>query len=90
MRSIEKINPLNVAGVRKFKFLPPHITYTEISLGKYKTLNDIDSWIEENLSGRYWTGTISKLQDNKLVLANCVAFEEATELTLFLLGCPHL
>jgi hypothetical protein len=90
MRSIEKINPLNVAEVRKFNFLPPHIIYTEITVGKYKTLHDVESWIEENLSGRYWTGTISKLQDNKRVLANSVAFEESTELTLFLLSCPHL
>jgi hypothetical protein len=90
MKKPNDLNPLSIAGVRKFTFLPPHLVSTEIAITRFKTLYDVEKWIEENLVGRYWTGTISKLQDNKRVLSMGVAFEEQTELTLFLLGCPHI
>lgn len=90
MKSIDNLNPLNVIGVRKFNFLPPHLTPVEIQISKYKSKLDIDDWINDNLSGRYWSGTISKLQDNKIILTNSISFEEPPELTIFLLSCPHL
>jgi hypothetical protein len=90
MKNLDNLNPLNVTGVRKFSFLPPHLIPIDIKISKYKSKIDIDEWINDNLSGRYWSGTITKLCDNKLILSNCVSFEEPIELTLFLLSCPHL
>jgi hypothetical protein len=52
--------------------------------------HDIILWIEENLKGRYWIGSLTKLNDNRIISYDSIAFEDANESTLFLLSCPHL
>jgi hypothetical protein len=47
-------------------------------------------WIDTNLKGRYWFGNTTKLQDNRIVAYEAVAFEDSHEATLFLLGCSAL
>ena len=49
---------------------------------------DFLSWIESNLKGRFWIGTVVKLVNNRTMVHNAVAFEDPYESTLFLLGCP--
>ena len=52
--------------------------------------HEIISWIEENLKGRYWMGSLTKLDDNRIAAYDAIAFEDPHESTIFLLSCPHL
>jgi hypothetical protein len=58
------------------------------STGLYR--HDIIYWIEENLKGRYWIGSLTKLDDNRIAAYDAIAFEDPHESTIFLLSCPHL
>ena len=84
-----KINPLNVIGGRRLECLLPHmdpIPTNSTSLYRH----DVITWIESNLKGRYWIGTLTKLDDNRISSYDAIAFEDPYESTLFLLSCPHL
>lgn len=52
--------------------------------------HDTIDWIEKNLKGRYWVGSIIKINDNKLTVEDGIAFDDPHELTMFILGCPFL
>lgn len=82
-----KINPLNVVGSRRTECLLPHMSVITFN---YDVPIKIDflSWIESNLKGRFWIGTVVKLVNNRTMVHNAVAFEDPYESTLFLLGCP--
>jgi hypothetical protein len=78
-------NPLNVFGLREVDHLPPHFEpVTFILLTKAKTIVD---WIYENLEGRFWFGTVYNpaflLVENHYDRIHCVAFEIASEATMF-------
>ncbi len=52
--------------------------------------HDVISWVEDNLKGRYWIGSLTKLTDNRIAAYDAIAFEDPHESTIFLLSCPHL
>lgn len=85
-----KINPLNVIGGRRLECLLPHMSpiAARNTGGLYR--HDIISWIEDNLKGRYWMGSLTKLEDNRIAAYDSIAFEDPHESTIFLLKCPHL
>ena len=84
-----KVNPLNVIGSRRQECLLPHMTPISAHVnGIYR--HDIISWIEDNLKGRYWIGSLTKIVDNRIAAYDAIAFEDPYEATLFLLSCPHL
>lgn len=78
-----QINPLSILGGRRLDFLPSHFVITH-----FKSLMRIDAidWIEQHLKGRYFFGTLTKLENDRIYQYEALAFEEPHELTLFLLG----
>ena len=78
-----QINPLNVVGGRRLDFLPPHVSPVEFKL---VLRTDAINWIEQNLKGRYFFGTLTKLENDRIVQYSAMGFEDPYELTLFLLG----
>lgn len=83
-----KINPLNVIGGRRLECLLPHMSPIHAPGGLYR--HDIISWVEDNLKGRYWIGSLTKLDDNRIFAYDAISFEDPYESTIFLLSCPHL
>lgn len=84
-----EINPLDVLEVRRFTYLPPHLTPHKIGVDIYNKTN-IDQWIQENLNSRYYLGTITVLENNHISTQDVVSFEDSKELTIFFLSCPYL
>ena len=82
-----KIKPLDVLEKRKFQFLPPHLDTINIGSSGMRTINE---WVVNTLEGRYFIGPILKLDNNRLVSQDVIAFEDPKESTIFLLACPHL
>lgn len=73
------INPLNVHGLRRLDFCPPHFerVYFDIKTAE----KNIVVWILENLQGRFFIGDVT---DEKH-FRKCVAFEVHSEKALFAL-----
>ena len=84
------VNPLNVIGGRRLECLLPHMLPIASSgtTGLYR--HEVISWVEDNLKGRYWMGSLTKLDDNRIAAYDAIAFEDPYESTIFLLSCPHL
>jgi len=84
-----KVNPLNVIGSRRQECLLPHMSPMPAPVGGLYR-HDVITWIDSNLKGRYWIGSLTKLEDNRIASYDAIAFEDPHESTLFLLGCPYL
>lgn len=85
------INPLDVLEERRLNFLPPHLEGLSIGHNNiYYRSEQISQWIIENLKGKYFLGSVVKLEDNRLVTHQIVAFEDVRESTIFFLACPFL
>jgi hypothetical protein len=85
------LNPLTVLDARRFNFLAPHLETIELNVSEYHYYeNIVIDWIETNLKGRYFYGTITKIIDNRIVTRRVVAFEDQHESSIFLLKCPLL
>jgi hypothetical protein len=83
------INPLDVLNKRKLSFVPRHFVQTEIKA--YERHDEIDSWIKNNLKGRYAYTKIPKIsKEGPLKTSTIVAFEDQKEITYFMLACPYL
>jgi hypothetical protein len=89
-----KINPLNVFGMRRAKFCPPHFESVNVDL-TYNMSRALQSWIDEHTTGRYFIG--SKLDPSfkgfgggKVKYSTNIAFENSKDLSYFLLACPYL
>ena len=83
-------NPLDVLGLRRVTFCPPHFATVDIHR-KYNIDRAICDWIEDNLSGRYFFGNSIGFDEMKnLNQYNRVGFEQEKELSFFMLACPHL
>lgn len=87
---IKDPNPLDVLGLRRVTFCPPH--FATVMVGRrYNIDRAICDWIEDNLTGRYYFGQSLKLdEENNLSQTNTVGFEQEKELSFFMLACPHL
>ena len=83
-----KVNPLRVFDVRRVEFCPPYFETTVFPL-RYNVKEAISEWIEDNLSGRYYVG--KTVTGHKTINSNVkIGFENNSELSYFLLACPHL
>lgn len=90
---IDDPNPLNVLEMRELKFCPDHFTKLIVQSDSWliqKSIDQCRTWIYNNLSGRYCIVEDLKLVDNKLETVFQIGFEEASESTMFSLGCPVL
>jgi hypothetical protein len=84
------INPLNVFGLRKVSFPPPHFEYVNMKLS-YNMLDSIEKWIEKNSKKRYFIGkNIDLTKDRKIDNFLRIGFEDSKELSYFILACPYL
>jgi len=83
-------NPLNVFGVRKSKVAQPHFEYVSIPL-KYNLEDTLIKWIERHLKHRYYVGkNVALDSENKIIKVITIGFEEAKDMSYFMLACPHL
>jgi len=86
-----KINPLNFYGIRQLKVPPPHFEYVTVEMRRYNLEQTIVKWIEKNLKGRFYVGSIHELdKNNKQARVIKIGFEDAKEVSVFTLGCPYL
>ncbi len=88
------VNSLNVLGARKVKFMPQHFHKFQL---KNRIINEsynskiIEHWISNNLNSRYSIEETMKLNpENKIVTVIEIGFEDANDLTMFLISCPHI
>ena len=82
------INALNVLGARRLGFIPKHFARMAINTSRIET---VDNWIYQNLDSRYAIIKSLKLDSsNKLVEVHELGIEDAKELTILSLSCPHL
>lgn len=81
------LEPLDVLGARRLEFLPPHMSPVSVNLTNWYN-EDIPQWIERNLKGRYFFGTLTRLKDNSIISYHAVAFEDPAESSIFFLKCP--
>jgi hypothetical protein len=85
-----KINPLEVFEIRRVSFCPSYFESANIKL-RYNLRDAMVQWIEDNLSGRYYIGkTVVLNEQNSIEECIKLAFEKESELSYFMLACPHL
>ena len=86
-----KPNPLNYLDLRRVQFPARHFHY--ITLEKYSPsiLKKADSWIYNNLNGRYYIGQAVDLDNtNTITYVTKIGFEQEKELSFFLLSYSNL
>ena len=85
-----KINPLEVFEIRRVSFCPSYFESANIK-PRYNLRDAMVQWIEDNLSGRYYIGkTVVLNEQNSIEECIKLAFEKESELSYFMLACPHL
>lgn len=88
-----EVNPLNLHGLRRLDWCPPH--FTRVVMPGTPSEKIITDWLYENLSGRFYVGitdtdnTPSATRE-KFVRQTVVAFEVASEASYFSLFIPQL
>lgn len=83
-------NPLDIFKIRRVKICPPNFSTTNIPK-RYNLESAICTWIETNLSGRYFFGPNIDLSDkNEITQVYTIGFETSKELSFFMLACPFL
>lgn len=81
------INPLNIADARRLNYIPKHFAKMSFTA----SASVIDAWVYQNLDSRYAIVKNLKLDsNNKLVEVHELGVEDAKELTILSLSCPHL
>lgn len=83
-----EVNALNVHGLRRMSWCPPH--FTKVSFEPYVAEKTISDWIYENLQGRFFLAYEDVLtggRSNRLLTA---AFEHGGEASFFGLWLPSL
>lgn len=83
------VNPLNALGARRLSFIPKH--FATMTLSDRNSTDKIETWIYQNLDSRYAIVKSLKLDsNNKMVEIHEIGVEDAKELTILSLSCPHL
>lgn len=83
------INPLDVFGLRQLDYCPPHFHIVRFDLRV--TAKEIENWIYENLSGRFYLGNyIAVDSDSTMSLQKIAAFELHEEASYFGLFLPNI
>lgn len=90
MQKLKDPNPLDLYGMRRVEFCPPHFESVNLSRS-YNMEQAICEWIEAKLVGRYFFGPNIVLdEDNSIVKTYTVGFENPKEMSYFTLACPYL
>jgi hypothetical protein len=77
-------NPLNYFGLRRAEFACPHFNYTTLDKFAPNLTKEVDSWIRQNLNGRYYIGQDLVLDHtNTIVYITKIGFEVEKELSFF-------
>ena len=84
-----KVNKLNALGLRKVNFPAHHFHFTKLAKYTPAFCKSVDSWIYQNLNGRYYIGQAIDIIDNNIVFVTKIGFEQEKELSFFKLACPH-
>ena len=84
-----KPNPLNLFNCRKFEFPAEHLYYLTLNNFQYNLESAITTWIEHNLSGKYYIGRGVNTEDTPRA-AIVIGFENQKEASYFQLACPLL
>ena len=90
---LETPNFLNVLDIRKLEFIPKHFTSIKVfndHVWGNSILTAMDTWIYNNLSGRYAIIEDLDIMDNKTVKVIKIGFEIGSESSYFTLGCSDL
>lgn len=83
----KSVNPLNVSDTRRLSFIPDHFARMSFTANP----SAIDTWVYQNLDSRYAIVKNLKLDsNNKMVEVHELGVEDAKELTMLSLSCPHL
>lgn len=83
------LNPLNLLKIRKVKTFVPH--FAQIKLKEEELFNfQLEIWIEKKLKSRYFIVRKPTIIDNLLKQQTILGFEDHSELSYFLLSCPHI
>ena len=77
-------------GIRKVEFPAHHFVYTVLPRYTPVYMSKVDTWIDQNLNGRYYIGQSVDLIDNTIVFTIKVGFENDKELSFFKLACPDI
>lgn len=85
-----ELNPLDILEERKLDFLPLHMTPVPVVSSLLVYNKQIKQWVDLNLKGRYFIGSVLRLDNNVLKSQDVIAFEDPKESTMFLLACPYL
>lgn len=86
-----KPNPLNYFKMRRVIYACQHFKY--FTMNKYNPyiIKIIDEWIIKNLNGRYYIGQGIMLDNNNTIVYNTtIGFENETEVSFFIISCPHI
>jgi hypothetical protein len=84
-----RVNPLNVLGLRKVNFCPPH--FAKMVSKNTDKIESIDNWIYARLDSRYCIKkSYSVDSDKKLLEVIEIGIEDPKELSMLSLGCPYL
>ena len=84
-----KPNPLNFFNCRMFEYPAEHLYYIDIDRSNYNLESAIKTWIEQNLTGRFYIRKISNKSKNVRSTIR-IGFENPTEASYFQLACPLL
>lgn len=85
-----KINPLNALGIRKTNFPAKHFHFITLEKFNLNYLKLLESWIFNNLNGRFYIGQDLILVDNQYLYAVKIGFEQEKEVSFFRIACPHI
>jgi len=86
-------NPLNVMEMRELDYCPAHWTTVRINASNWlinSVIDEIRNWVYNNLSCRFCIVTDVEVVDGKMEIVHKIGFEEASESTMFSLGCSVL
>ena len=85
-----EINALDALSLRKIDIIPIHFSKMKLSEKEIYN-NSIEDWIKAKLKGRYFIKKYPSIDnDGKFKSSIFVGFEIQSELTHFILACPHL
>lgn len=84
-------NYLDLIGERSLDWIPVHFSKTALADKEELNKDTIDSWIRSKLKGRYVLIRSPDIDSQgKLKSSLTVGFEDPSEMTYFMLACPHL
>jgi hypothetical protein len=76
--------------MRQVESAPPHFDYINLPV-KYNLEQSLTKWIKKNCKNRFYVNRNVALDgQRKMITVITVGFEENTDMSYFMLACPHL